>query len=305
MPRKKNSIVAQHAAGKYVKPKAKLINTGTNAFNLELTDEQKEAFAKVKKPAQMDVEELAPVKQPSRSVGRKGGGSSVENNVPTKGGLPPAWNGWPKGERFCIYFSHPNGELICYHKFAACYAAKKFVQVAGNGAEWVLKDSHNILVGDRLVVTTDAASELFKHQLTKQEDAWVLPPPYDGYAARIAGVETPLMQRVRLMAETGKMPVLEGEKASPTPARAAVAARVTRGALIKAPKTVVGSDSTIHLKQKGNPCKAGTKSYAIFACFKEGMTVAEFIKAGQPGWDMKGAVPYFQKRGNIEIREPK
>lgn len=287
--------------------KVKLTNTGTNAFKVELP--KKSEKKKVVEPIQIDVEDIAPAKnKPVTSVGRKGGGSSVESNVPLKNGLEPAWVGWPRHERHCIYFSGPDDKMLCYHKFAATYAAKKFCMAISDLSTWRLIDNFKIQLNEKVSVSADTAAEIFKHKLTKQEEAWVLPVPYDTYAANIAGVQSPAFARLEAAKATAYTAMVKGgAQSQAAPGKPAV----QRGAVIHKPAKVraptmpkAASDATIHLKQKGNPCKEGTKSHALFACFKEEMTVAEFIKLGQPGCNMP-SVTYFAKRGYIEVKEPK
>jgi len=61
----------------------------------------------------------------------------------------------------------------------------------------------------------------------------------------------------------------------------------------------------IHIIAKKNPCREGTKAWDIYACMKQGMTVSAFIAQGKSGWNMRGAITYFETRGYIEVRRKK
>lgn len=156
--------------------------------------------------------------------------------------LEEAWRGWPAVERFGLYFHKADGdEFVCYHKFNACYAARKFIEAAAGGAELRLLPNGDLSAG-RYVVRSpnpdrygDAAKacasmqEVFKHKYTKEEAEWILPIPYDGYAALLAGVKHPLQQRMedRMVAQ-GQDPTVEAVRktggAAPKAARAPRAA---------------------------------------------------------------------------------
>jgi hypothetical protein len=93
----------------------------------------------------------------------------------------------------------------------------------------------------------------------------------------------------------------------PTPA-AKKKAPAKKAAPKKAPplRTAKYSDTAkIKLLVKENPCRAGSVSYEKFAKFRDGMTVGEFIKAGEkhPDWDMRGIIGTAIKRGQISVKE--
>lgn len=69
----------------------------------------------------------------------------------------------------------------------------------------------------------------------------------------------------------------------------------------------VSDAALITILSEGNPCRETTNAFEIFACFTTGMTVAEFVKAGEKHakWNMRGAVHYFMKKGYINVEEPK
>lgn len=136
--------------------------------------------------------------------------------------LEEAWRGWPALERFGLYFHKADGdEFVCYHKFNACYAARKFIEAAAGGAELRMLPNGDLSAG-RYVVRSpnverygDAAKvcasmqEVYDHKYTPLEAAWVLPIPYDGYAASLAGVKHPLQQRMEeRMAAAGVDPAV-------------------------------------------------------------------------------------------------
>jgi hypothetical protein len=166
--------------------------------------------------------------------------------------LEEAWRGWPAVERFGLYFHKADGdEFVCYHKFNACYAARKFVEAASGGAELRMLPNGDLSAG-RYVVRSpnpdrygDAAKvcasmqELFDHKYTKEEAAWVLPIPYDGYAASLAGTKHPMQQRMedRMVAQGVDPTVAAVQRASGGAATASPkAARAPRAAAGSGPK---------------------------------------------------------------------
>jgi hypothetical protein len=64
-------------------------------------------------------------------------------------------------------------------------------------------------------------------------------------------------------------------------------------------------DAKIKLIAKENPRRKGTIAYEKFAKFKDGMTVGEFVKAGErhEDWDMRGIIGTAIKRGQISVKE--
>jgi hypothetical protein len=56
---------------------------------------------------------------------------------------------------------------------------------------------------------------------------------------------------------------------------------------------------------KDNPRRKGTVAYEKFSKFKSGMTVGEFIKAGErhEDWDMRGIIGTAIARGQISVKE--
>jgi len=205
--------------------------------------------------------------------------------------LAPAWNGWPQIERYTFYIDHAeNGTFLAYLKFGAKYSARKFIEAVADGKPLELLGDKSILAGRCIFryPDTDICVEVFNHKYSPDEAEWSLPPPYDGYAARLAGKSLERLAVAATPEAVGKVLKAERREASATAKPRAAAVPVT---------------GRIKLVTKGNPCKAGTKSHSIFACFEDGLTVADFVKRGQPGWDMKGAVRYFAERGNIKVEE--
>lgn len=114
--------------------------------------------------------------------------------------LEPAWLGWPKVERHGLYIHRASdGQLVCFHKFAATYAAKKFLEAAANGEKLVLLPDGAVSFSTYLVtqISRDSSpvngtmQEIVEHKYTPEEAAWELPMPYDGYAAQLAGIARP------------------------------------------------------------------------------------------------------------------
>jgi hypothetical protein len=63
-------------------------------------------------------------------------------------------------------------------------------------------------------------------------------------------------------------------------------------------------DAKIKLLVTENPRRKGTVAYDKFAKFKDGMTVGEFIKAGErhEDWDMRGIIGTAIARGQISVK---
>ena len=156
-------------------------------------------------------------------------------NKPRGKALEPAWHGWPKQERFCLYFHNAESDdLLAYIKFGACYAAKKFVEaVAGDEPITMLKNGDMVL-GNRVVVRSPnkekfgAASkvlasmqEVYDHKYTPAEAEWTLPCPYDGKAAILGGRKSPTMERLEAEAAAGPQPVRVKEPRAPRAPRPA------------------------------------------------------------------------------------
>jgi hypothetical protein len=66
-------------------------------------------------------------------------------------------------------------------------------------------------------------------------------------------------------------------------------------------------DAKITLIAKENPRRKGTVAYDKFAKFKNGMTVGEFIKAGErhEDWNMRGILATAIARKQISVAEKK
>ncbi len=123
--------------------------------------------------------------------------------------LEPAWHGWPKQERFCLYFHKQDGDFVCYTKFGACYAAKKFIEAVADGADITLGHDGSLHIGERYVVTCPSPAtygnsakalapmrEIYEHKYTPAELEWNLPVPYNGTAAMMAGRAHPMMAKL-------------------------------------------------------------------------------------------------------------
>lgn len=157
--------------------------------------------------------------------------------------LAEPWQGWPAVERFGLYFYVAESDaFVCYHKFAACYAARKFVEAAAGGTELKLLPNGDLAAGRYIVRSPntqrfgDAAKasasmqELYEHRYTKDEAAWVLPIPYDGLAANLAGVKLPMQQRMEArMVEAGQDPTVEAVRRAEGGKAAAAGPKVARG----------------------------------------------------------------------------
>ncbi|MEI9930103.1 MAG: hypothetical protein WDM89_06005 [Rhizomicrobium sp.] len=63
-------------------------------------------------------------------------------------------------------------------------------------------------------------------------------------------------------------------------------------------------DAKITVLVKENPRRKGTVAYEKFSKFKSGMTVGEFIKAGErhEDWDMRGIIGTALARGQISVK---
>jgi hypothetical protein len=63
-------------------------------------------------------------------------------------------------------------------------------------------------------------------------------------------------------------------------------------------------DAKIKLLVTENPRRKGTVAHDKFAKFKDGMTVGEFIKAGErhEDWDMRGIIGTAIARGQISVK---
>lgn len=64
-------------------------------------------------------------------------------------------------------------------------------------------------------------------------------------------------------------------------------------------------NAKIKLIVKENPRRKGSTSYDKYAKFRDGMTVGEFIKAGErhENWNMRGTIDSAIKRGQISVTE--
>ncbi|HEV8493860.1 MAG TPA: hypothetical protein VGR76_16400 [Candidatus Angelobacter sp.] len=110
-----------------------------------------------------------------------------------------------------------------------------------------------------------------------------------------------------------------GEAAAPAAkkARKAPAKKAAKKTVKKAAKKASGAskgrrakfsdDAKITLLVKENPRRKGTVAYDKFAKFKSGMTVGEFIKAGErhEDWNMRGIIATAIARKQISVTEKK
>jgi hypothetical protein len=155
--------------------------------------------------------------------------------------LEEAWRGWPALERFGLYVHRADSDaFVCYHKFAACYAARKFIEAAAAGAELKMLPNGDLLAGRHVFRSPNterfgdaskacaSMKEVYDHKYTKEEEEWVLPVPYDGYAASLAGIKQPLQQRIEEgLARVGIDPIKQSQRDKAEPrAKAARGPRV-------------------------------------------------------------------------------
>lgn len=70
---------------------------------------------------------------------------------------------------------------------------------------------------------------------------------------------------------------------------------------IRPSQTFHGDADTIHLVAEGNPRKAGTRAFLLYALYRPGMTVAEYVAAGGG----RGNVKCDVERGNIRLEPAK
>lgn len=257
-------------------------------------------------PVQIDIEDaIAAAPAP---IAKRRDSSRAEKFEPVdKGKLGPVFNGWPRINPYNLDVRALDGIRIAYHNFASCYVAKKFLEVAAPGQVWTLvkhEGQDAIQVGRRWLVLGNHAKDIFEHAYSKAEAAFTLPSPVDGYAAALGGLQHPLQARIAERTASLEAGAATSAPSAARPARATPGgeARQALARVASPPRGKLAMTAIITVLTAGNPCKAGSKSALIFACFKTGQTVEEFIKLGQAGWDMKGAVGYFEKRGNISVK---
>ncbi len=94
---------------------------------------------------------------------------------------------------------------------------------------------------------------------------------------------------------------------STAPAKKPAAAAKKKAPAKKAAPTArakFSDDAKIKLLVTENPRRKGTVAYDKFAKFKDGMTVGEFIKAGErhEDWDMRGIIGTAIARGQISVK---
>lgn len=116
-------------------------------------------------------------------------------------------------------------------------------------------------------------------------------------------LEVQRQQREAEEKEKRRQAKARGEKPEPK-AKAAKVIKPKKGR----PGSVLGKisdEATVHLIAKGNPCRVGTTSHDMYACFKDGMTLAAYVKAGalHSTWNMRTTAKYFAKKGFISIKE--
>jgi hypothetical protein len=91
---------------------------------------------------------------------------------------------------------------------------------------------------------------------------------------------------------------------STAPAKKPAAAAKKKAPAKKAARAKFSDDAKIKLLVTENPRRKGTVAYDKFAKFKDGMTVGEFIKAGErhEDWDMRGIIGTAIARGQISVK---
>lgn len=82
---------------------------------------------------------------------------------------------------------------------------------------------------------------------------------------------------------------------------------VKKAASGKGRRAKFSDDAKITLLVKENPRRKGTVAYDKFAKFKSGMTVGEFMKAGErhEDWNMRGILATAIARKQISVTEKK
>jgi len=93
---------------------------------------------------------------------------------------------------------------------------------------------------------------------------------------------------------------------STAPAKKPAAATKKKASAKKAAvgRAKFSDDAKIKLLVTENPRRKGTVAYDKFAKFKDGMTVGEFIKAGErhEDWDMRGIIGTAIARKQISVK---
>lgn len=94
---------------------------------------------------------------------------------------------------------------------------------------------------------------------------------------------------------------LTGHPIQRLPEKGAHAPRATRPQRVRPGQTFSGDDMTITVLSENNPRKAGTRAAMLFALYRTGMTVAEYVVAGGG----RGNVKCDLERGNISLAKTK
>ncbi len=94
------------------------------------------------------------------------------------------------------------------------------------------------------------------------------------------------------------------KKAAAKPAKKAVAKKAAGS---KGRRAKYSDDAKITLLVKENPRRKGTVAYDKFSKFRSGMTVGEFMKAGErhEDWNMRGIIATAVARKQISVTEKK
>ncbi len=110
---------------------------------------------------------------------------------------------------------------------------------------------------------------------------------------------------------TGEAAAPAAKKSRKAPAKKAVKKTAKKAAkktgASKGRRAKFSDDAKITLLVKENPRRKGTVAYDKFAKFRNGMTVGEFIKAGErhEDWNMRGIIATAIARKQISVTEKK
>jgi hypothetical protein len=104
-------------------------------------------------------------------------------------------------------------------------------------------------------------------------------------------------------------PAAAKKKAKKAPAKktAKKAVKAKKTGAAKGRRAKFSDDAKITLLVKENPRRKGTVAYDKFAKFRSGMTVGEFMKAGErhEDWNMRGILATAIARKQISVTEKK
>lgn len=105
--------------------------------------------------------------------------------------LEPPFPSAPKRNPTHLLSFFRKGNFLMLMQFSALYAARRFLDAAFEGTHYKWQSEHEITSGDISCKCDQDLEALLEHKLTKDEKAWIIPPPYDQYVTYVRTGEKP------------------------------------------------------------------------------------------------------------------